>query len=168
MAALLQVAKVSAAKSAVLLDVAKVSATTPAQTATLVLQVASVAATSTNPTTAPTLTVTVSPTGTVYSGTTVTLTANPGGQWNSVAWSQTNGAPVTLSGADPLVKSFVAPAIASGSLLSFAAVASGNAGDTTVIVSVPVGPHLQWYLTSSGWQPSYLEIDTAGPGVNFT
>lgn len=154
----LQVAEISAAKTNAVLQVSEIEVTSPTPTSDNVLQVAGISATSANSTSGPPLSVIVLPVGTARSGTTVTMTATPGGDWTSIAWYQVEGPPTLLAGGD-LVKSFVAPAVEAGVLLTFAVNAAGPSGDTTVFVDVPVGPHLYWYLDDSVWLPAYLELD---------
>lgn len=157
--ALLHVAKITAARKETTLQVAKVSATTPAVTTSLVLQVAGISADILAAT--PTLSVSASPTGTVNPGDTVTLTATAGGTWTSMGWSQTAGTSVTLSGPET-VKTFVAPASVAGTLISIAVNVSGPSGDATAVVSVPVAPQVDWYLDGGVWVPTGGFTDVLG------
>ena len=78
---------------------------------------------------------------TTTAGTLVTLNGSVNGTAASVAWSQTGGPAVTLTGANTNVATFIAPAVASGTPLQFQFQATDAGGQTSAqTTTVTVNP----------------------------
>ncbi|GGB26957.1 phosphatase [Sphingomonas metalli] len=86
----------------------------------------------------PVMTVTATSTGATTAGRPVTLTGNTSTNVDSVAWTQVSGPSVTISNATSATASFVAPAVATGTEMSFRfdAIKGGTTTSTTVAVTV--------------------------------
>lgn len=149
----LQLARLSADLVGRTLQVAAVTGATPAPSGGVVLHVAAVwagIASSAPVVTSPTVT----PDLIVDANTQVTMSVDVAGGFTSTDWSQQTGTePVALAGTDTS-KTFTAPALPLGGVLTWAVTAANDTETSDpVFVSVTVRPTPRWYLDGTTWRP---------------
>jgi hypothetical protein len=83
--------------------------------------------------------VTAGTSGSAAAGRVVTLTGSAIGQVDSVAWTQTSGPAVTLTGATTTTATFVVPGVAAGTVLGFLFTANSGGKATTATATITVG-----------------------------
>ncbi|KQM63265.1 phosphatase [Sphingomonas sp. Leaf17] len=85
------------------------------------------------------VTVTAGTVGDTTAGKTVTLVGNVVGLANMVAWTQVSGPTVALTNADTALASFVAPGVATGTVLTFQFTATAGSTTASATTTVTVG-----------------------------
>ena len=85
------------------------------------------------------VTVTAGTVGDTTAGKTVTLVGNVVGLANTVAWTQVSGPTVALTNADTALASFVAPGVATGTVLTFQFTATTGSTTASATTTVTVG-----------------------------